>query len=423
MMNVVCHVKMPKETTQLVDRVQSRFDLALVSVQRAQRSSVDPPSHILFFDEPVDEQTEERVAPIRCLKSSPLCPQLCPSGSSTPSNQQVSSTFSATPPDLTPALLEVSVARVLHGNRKAELIVAKLERGESIEPAERQLLVRTAGRWLMDSKNKPTSLERAFLVREFFGQLPNFPYALTDFHNSNSRRLSRRLHLQLPRPEVPSRAKRRPAAASRSAATRSAAAPTAHEQPGPFPPTLVVPNEAVTQLSLLEENNEAFEARFADLMSQEHDKELGLAENIAENWENCLSLKIHAYMKRTNADYYYRVVGHSDLTDKNTTSTLALHFIPFLVRRLHRENKTNLSFLISQLESLDDERILRTMRENGRRRTALEKLLKAFYVYQLPFSQFRRAMVTLILTLFGLAKNKSSSCFREVAQCILKATD
>ncbi|KAI6228951.1 hypothetical protein M3Y99_01175500 [Aphelenchoides fujianensis] len=415
MMNVVCHVTHLQTTTrytQLVDRIQSRFDLALVSVQRAQRSSVDPPSHILFFDEPVPQILS-------------ALPQLCSSGSSTPSNQQVSSTFSATPPDLTPGLLEVSVARVLHGNRKAELIVAKLERGESIEPAERQLLVRTAGRWLMDScaqKNKPTSLERAFLVREFFGQLPNFPYALTDFHNSNSRgfldvfiyncRDRKYRSGEITREETPGgeplgrNAKRR----------RTDAA----EPAGPFPPTLVVPNEAVTQLSLLEENNEAFEARFADLMAQEHDKELGLAENIAENWENCLSLKIHAYMKRTNADYYYRVVGHSDLTDKNTTSTLALNFIPFLVRRLHRENKTNLSFLISQLESLEDERILRTMRENG---DAGPKLLKAFYVYQLPFSQFRRAMVTLILTLFGLAKNKSSSCFREVAQCILKATD
>jgi hypothetical protein len=43
----------------------------------------------------------------------------------------------------------MTVEQVIRGT-KAEQIVEKLKRGDSIEPSERQVLVRVAGRWLME---------------------------------------------------------------------------------------------------------------------------------------------------------------------------------------------------------------------------------------------------------------------------------
>ncbi|KAI6186716.1 hypothetical protein M3Y98_00162800 [Aphelenchoides besseyi] len=486
MLNIVCHitnpngqtlrytVKMPTSTTvqQLVDRIQSRFEYPPTTVQRSERDSSDSQkSHILFYEENIDDKNDvfyfnfERLPNEMSRKvdfnetSMDQSPQLLsvlsnqiPSGSSTPSNMQVTSTFAndsriATPPDIVigHSLNEVTIPNVVMGCRKAELIVAKLERGEPIEPGERQQLVRTAGRWLMEAcaqKYKPTTLERAFFAKQFFGNLPNFNYEITDFHNSQSRGfLDVFIYNERDRKARSGEINRGDAPSDTLVKNNRKRRLDQHDQSRLFPAVLSVPNDTITHLSVLEENTELFETRFSELMSNEFNKN---PDNIAEHWETCVAPKILAYLKRTNPDHYFRVVGKNESDDRNMISTWALHCIPFLVRRLHRETNTKLSYLIAHLETVDDANILKSMRENGdtgpviftdstnyriividkiipcgqTSALALEKLLKSFYVYQITLGQFRRAMITLILTLFGIAKNKTSS-FKEVAQNVL----
>ncbi|KAI6236903.1 hypothetical protein M3Y95_00208300 [Aphelenchoides besseyi] len=486
MLNVVCHitnpngqtlrytVKMPTSTTvqQLVDRIQSRFECPPTCVQRSERDSSDSQkSHILFYEENIDDKNDvfyfnferspnemsrkvdftepsmEQSAQLLSVLSNQI-----PSGASTPSNMQVTSTFAndsriTTPPDIVigPSLNEVSIPNVVMGCRKAELIVAKLERGEPIEPGERQQLVRTAGRWLMEAcaqKYKPTTFERAYFAKQFFGNLPNFNYEIADFHNSQSRGfLDVFIYNERDRKARSGEINRGDTPSDSMIKINRKRRLDQHDQSGPFPAVLSVPNDTVTQLSLLEENTELFETRFSELMNNEFNK---TPENIAEHWETCVAPKILAYLKRTNPDHYFRVVGENESNDRNMISTWALHCIPFLVRRLHREANTKLSYLVAHLENVDDANILKSMRENGdtgpviftdstnyriividkiipcgqTSALALEKLLKSFYVYQITLGQFRRAMITLILTLFGIAKNKTSS-FKEVAQNVL----
>ena len=84
------------------------------------------------------------------------------------------------------------------------------------------------------------------------------------------------------------------------------------------------------------------------------ERELGatavVALNLADTWSACVAPRIVRYVQRVNADYYAHALAGRSLDEANAVSTAALNFVPFLVRRLHRETNTKLSYLIASVE-------------------------------------------------------------------------
>ncbi|CAD5232299.1 unnamed protein product [Bursaphelenchus xylophilus] len=494
---------------QLLDRIQSRFPQTLTRIQRNDRINNEP-AHILFFDEPVEpgdefffgfepEETQclqkaspttstpppqptanessfrEKLSPVINMpilleepisnstqpiymtssfpESSTLTPPSQTSAAIVPIAPFQAEQYSETPTHLTSSLATMTVEKVLQGCRKAEVIYEKLKRAESILPAERQLLVRTAGRWLMDccaTRMKPTSAERAFFAREFFGKLPNFQYEIKDFHNSQSRgfldvfiynerdRKSRAGELN--RPFIPSDALVKSLKRKFSKVSDGQGNKIEDLGIGPFPTELTVPTDTITSLSYLEEDPAAFELRFAEVIIRDFPNQV--AERLAERWEFEIAPKIVKYVKKVNFEFYNK--ASEGIADKEGQHGLiALKLIPFLVRRVYKDH-SKLSYIIVCLKELDDAVMLNSMRErhdagpviftdNNQYRIvvmdkmirceqsaalALEKLLKAYYVYSLPLSSMRKTLFLFILTFFQISP-KATSAFKETVKCIM----
>ncbi|KAI6189778.1 hypothetical protein M3Y97_00045500 [Aphelenchoides bicaudatus] len=493
MLNVICNIaavdgktarytiKMREDSSvqHLIDRIQTRFNEPMTKIQRNTTGN-EGPAEILFFDEPIDVGDEFWITFSRANSESSInnleevptfdqMPQLIASNQPLPPSahgsplqltSQPTSLHSEQKPDvptinteqiimpLTPALSHITVDAVIKGT-KAEQIVQKLKRNESIEPSERQLLVRVAGRWLMEvslTKYKPSAQERSYFAKNFFGALPNFKnYDIRDFHNSQSRgfldvfiyneRDRKTRSGELNRPSI------NPDTVVKSL-KRKHNRINMKDEHNPFI-NLVVPPESVTTLTRLELDEHAFENRYIEIVS----KEFGISEapiSLARTWEDSVAPKILQYIKKINPEFYQRTINGQELT-ANVISNAALQMIPFLVRRLHRENSnTKVTSFIVKLETATDDQILAHMRgcndpgpfivtdektyllvvmdkiltfeQNSS--AALEKLIKSYFVYNLQLTQLRKAIINLLLICLGIQKSMTSS-FKEVCQCIM----
>ncbi|CAD5223723.1 unnamed protein product [Bursaphelenchus okinawaensis] len=510
-------VKIEESSTvqQLVDRIQSRFQQPLTRIQRNDRVNNEP-AHILFFDEPVEavdefffgfEQVEARLfnrpspttstppqqcQPVEstyCEKKSPIMPVLLEEPQSNYSNPY-SESSSTTPQHTTPAhstpshstpqytapnvisssdcyvetsnhmtnaLASMTVEKVLEGCKKAEVVFEKLKRAETILPAERQLLVRTAGRWLMDCcaiRMKPTSAERAYFAKHFFGKLPNFQYEVKDFHNSQSRgfldvfiynerdRKSRAGELN--RPFIPTDALVKTLKRKFSKVSDGSGNRFDELNVGPFPNELSVPPEEVNQLTYLEEDLVAFENRFVEVIIRDYPN-FSLTERLADRWQYDIAPKIVKYVKKINFEFYNKA-SEGIAVKEEQHGLIALKLVPFLVRRVYKDH-SKLSYVIFNVKELDVTVMLRSMRERQdagpviftdnieyrivvmdkmirceqSAALALEKLLKSYYVYSLPLNSMRKTLFLFILTFFNISP-KATSAFKETVKCIMTTT-